>query len=216
MTTSPLTFDDVSAVSRARAARWHPGFPDDTAWSGADWSNAMCGEAGEAANVVKKLRRYETGAAPGPLDPPPEQLRSMLADAIADVFLYLDLLAAKYDIDLPAAIVSKFNRVSERQGFPERLHLDGLDVVGDHGAELDDLEPDVQVHASLVRLAAMNDAAAKLKARVRQVEGKPVLVVSCAELMQTEHDVPEWHLRGIAFSYTIEPGSARAEAVARG
>jgi hypothetical protein len=27
----------------------------------ADWSNAMCGEAGEAANVVKKIRWIETG-----------------------------------------------------------------------------------------------------------------------------------------------------------
>jgi NTP pyrophosphatase (non-canonical NTP hydrolase) len=45
----------------------------------------------------------------------------MLADELADVFLYLDLLASKCGIDLPAAIVRKFNVVSERQDFPERL-----------------------------------------------------------------------------------------------
>jgi hypothetical protein len=28
---------------------------------GDDWSNAICGEAGEVANVVKRMRRIETG-----------------------------------------------------------------------------------------------------------------------------------------------------------
>ena len=45
----------------------------------------------------------------------------MLANEIADVTLYLDLLADHYGIDVEAAIRRKFNIVSERQGFPERL-----------------------------------------------------------------------------------------------
>lgn len=117
---SRLTFREVSEVNRARCERWHPGFPTDDEWTGADWSNAMAGEAGEACNVVKKLRRYECGLR-GELDPSPVELMEALADELADVFCYLDLLASKYDIDLAAAIVDKFNRVSERQGFPERL-----------------------------------------------------------------------------------------------
>jgi NTP pyrophosphatase (non-canonical NTP hydrolase) len=44
-----------------------------------------------------------------------------LAEELADVYTYLDLLATKADIDLPAAIVAKFNKVSRRQGFPDRL-----------------------------------------------------------------------------------------------
>lgn len=56
-----MTFEKFSQVNLERCKAWHPGFPND-AWTGADWSNAMCGEAGEAANVVKKLRRQETGA----------------------------------------------------------------------------------------------------------------------------------------------------------
>lgn len=221
-TTSDLTFDDVSAVSRARAARWHPGFPDDTAWSGADWSNAMCGEAGEAANVVKKLRRHETGAALGPLDPDQAALRSMLADELADVFLYLDLLAAKYDIDLPASIVSKFNRVSERQGFPERLELKERTGPTD-----------------LDRLAAMNHAGAKLKVTIHSDSHADAVVVDCAAVMATEYDVPSWllehegdgvwshwqsgtsgplydMLRGIACSYTVEGDPDRAAAIRAG
>ncbi|NIR37277.1 MAG: hypothetical protein GWN07_15240 [Actinobacteria bacterium] len=118
--TDDLRFTEVTAANRNRTERWHPGFPDDNEWTVADWSNALCGEAGELANVVKKLRRYECGLR-GPLDPSEDELRAMAGAEIADVYLYLDLLAVKLGVDLPAAVVAKFNRVSERQGFPERL-----------------------------------------------------------------------------------------------
>lgn len=44
-----------------------------------------------------------------------------LADELADVVLYADLLAQKAGIELAGAIRAKFNRVSEAQGFPERI-----------------------------------------------------------------------------------------------
>lgn len=116
-----LTFTKLSKTNRSRCERWHPDFDwDGASWTGADWSNAMCGEAGEAANVVKKLRRVETGT-PGPDDPPSEELKRMLADELGDIIAYADLLAQFYGIDLGRAVASKFNRVSERNGFPERL-----------------------------------------------------------------------------------------------
>ena len=117
-TVNDLTFDRVSDKNNQRCLRWHE---DSEAWTGADWATAMGGECGEALNVVKKIRRVECGMAPGPSDPPMPELMTMLADELADTFLYLDLLANFYKIDLPKAIVGKFNRVSERQGFPERL-----------------------------------------------------------------------------------------------
>lgn len=119
----PLSFSALREANESRARRWHPGFPADDTWNGADWSNAMCGEAGEAANVVKKLRRHETGHH-GALDGNEVELHAALADELADVVLYADLLAAKYGIDLTVAVVSKFNEVSRRQGFPERLNVD--------------------------------------------------------------------------------------------
>lgn len=128
-----LTFDQVTATNRERCERWHPGFDyppmltEDSdpvvlfgQWNGADWSNAMQGEAGEAGNVVKKLRRKDGGLR-GAVDPERDELLRMLGDELADTFLYLDLLATYYAIDLPAAIVRKFNAISEREGFPERL-----------------------------------------------------------------------------------------------
>ncbi len=122
MTTTDLTFQQFSATNRARCMRWHPGFPGDDGWTGADWANAMQGEAGEAGNVVKKLRRIETGmtATARPGDSLAE-LRAQLADEIGDVVAYLDLLAQFYGLDMANCVASKFNRVSEREGLPEHV-----------------------------------------------------------------------------------------------
>lgn len=128
-------FETLRQANVARARRWHGDFHENQAdthdadplfgvdlmtWTGADWANAAAGEMGEACNVVKKLRRADSGLR-GANDPTPETLRAMLGDEIADTILYLDLLAAYYGIDLWQAIASKFNRVSEREGFPDRL-----------------------------------------------------------------------------------------------
>lgn len=115
-----LTFAHLRAVNVGRAARWHPGFPDDGKWNGADWSNAAAGEMGEACNVVKKLRRQETGGR-GEVDPDYAVLLSKLGDEIADTIIYLDLLAVFYGVDVAAAVVRKFDAVSVREGLPERL-----------------------------------------------------------------------------------------------
>lgn len=117
-----LRFEALRNVNVTRCARWHP--PGSVPWTAADWSNAMCGEAGELANVVKKIRRHETGAI-NEGDPSPDALRAMAAAELADVVIYADLLAAYLGVDLGAAVVAKFNKVSQKYGFPERL-VDGL------------------------------------------------------------------------------------------
>lgn len=116
--TEPLTFDELIVRSRTRRDRWHG--PDTVPWTGADWSNALAGEVGEAANVVKKLRRHDTGTA-GARDGSRDELVHALALELADVAAYLVLVADHYAIDLPDAVAEKFNLVSEREGFPERL-----------------------------------------------------------------------------------------------
>jgi NTP pyrophosphatase (non-canonical NTP hydrolase) len=110
--------DRLRQANTTRCDRWHP--PDTEPWLGVDWSNAMQSEAGEAGNIVKKLRRHETGAR-NEGDPSPAELLVELADEIADTAIYLDLLAAFYGIDLADAIAAKFDRTSEKFGFPERL-----------------------------------------------------------------------------------------------
>jgi NTP pyrophosphatase (non-canonical NTP hydrolase) len=116
---SELTFRKLAEINLSRCERWHPGFPDD-GWTGADWSNAMAGEAGEACNVVKKLRRIEFGKQQAAGDTK-EDLLAKLELEIGDVLMYLDLLAQHYGISLEVAAIKTFNRVSEREGFPERL-----------------------------------------------------------------------------------------------
>lgn len=118
-----LDFGTMSQVNARRAEKWHG--PDwlaaDDQWTIADWSNAMAGEAGEAANIVKKIRRNECVFESGVPARPDAELYDALADELADVVLYADLLAQKAGIDLGTAVREKFNRKSEEQGFDERL-----------------------------------------------------------------------------------------------
>jgi NTP pyrophosphatase (non-canonical NTP hydrolase) len=113
-----LELSRLREVNVARCARWHG--PDSEPWVVSDWTNAMCGEAGEAANVAKKIRRQTTGAVNAG-DPEMADLIEMLGAELADTVIYADLVAAHMGIDLAAAIADKFNVVSERHGFPERL-----------------------------------------------------------------------------------------------
>lgn len=115
-----MNTDSIAEISRLnlqRCLRWHP--QGINSWSLADWAVAMAGEAGELCNVVKKLNRVRDGL-PGNTATPLE-LRKELIKEIADVYLYLDLLAQSEDIDLFQAVKSKFNEVSIKHGFPERL-----------------------------------------------------------------------------------------------
>lgn len=117
-------FDRIQKISIQRCIRWHgeKGLLD---WSVLEWAGAMCGEAGEAANVAKKISRAEheiTGNNAGDwqaLDF--ETLDKKLAQECADTFLYLVLLAARRNIDLGTAIIDTFNNKSVQLGFPELL-----------------------------------------------------------------------------------------------
>lgn len=121
--TKGLTFEQVSDTNLSRADRWHKNGIEE--WSIADWAVAMAGEAGEVCNAVKKLRRIEDEIAN--ISEPERQLSTRaeaiakIGEELADTYIYLDLLASRLAIDLPAVIVAKFNATSERYGFPERL-----------------------------------------------------------------------------------------------
>lgn len=113
---------EIQRVNAARCERWHKNGICE--WSALEWAGAMCGEAGEAANVAKKMRRIETGAAGNAWSERPltgDGLRSAMCGELADTFLYLALLAERCGIDLEYAVIEKFNSKSEEMGFPERL-----------------------------------------------------------------------------------------------
>jgi NTP pyrophosphatase (non-canonical NTP hydrolase) len=114
-----LTFAQLRAANRARLPvfknrRGEPAHskPDGSDWCLAQWCNAVTGELGEAANIIKKIERGDMTL---------EAARDDLAAELADVATYLDILAFRAGIDLGAATARKFNVVSLRVGCDVRL-----------------------------------------------------------------------------------------------
>ena len=120
-----MRIDEVQRVNAERARRWHGEAGSVQGWSALEWAGAMCGEAGEAANIAKKMRRMEQELSGNQFSSTPlmtyDALRSALARECADTFLYLLLLCERCDIDLASAVRIAFNVKSEQLGFPERL-----------------------------------------------------------------------------------------------
>lgn len=100
---------------------------DGSDWNPAQWLQAMVGEVGEFANLRKKFERGDISF---------EQYRKEAAKELADIQIYLDLLAMRcldHDeyvdpdgIDLAKATLDKFNEVSDRVGSPIYIRGDGL------------------------------------------------------------------------------------------
>ena len=53
----------------------------------------------------------------------PEELRAMLADELADADIYLDLLFQRAGLDRAACVEAKFNKTSQKVGYPFDLAL---------------------------------------------------------------------------------------------
>jgi hypothetical protein len=49
-------------------------------------------------------------------------LKQKFATEIGDTFIYLDLLATFYELSMERCVVDTFNRVSEREGFPDKIN----------------------------------------------------------------------------------------------
>lgn len=103
----------LARLREASAIRCEDGFKQpmqgEGSWSPLEWGGAMAGEVGELLNLIKKVHMGR------PIT------KEAIADEMADVMIYLDLLAFVFDIDLDAAIVRKFNLVSDRIGSTEKL-----------------------------------------------------------------------------------------------
>jgi NTP pyrophosphatase (non-canonical NTP hydrolase) len=113
-----LTFAEFRRANVTRCLKWHPGGIES--WSPSDWTTAITGELGELASLIK-MRNRERDGLPGNKFSP---TRKQIADEIADVLTYLDLLAAALGVDLAVAVAEKFNDVSQRVGFPDRIRLE--------------------------------------------------------------------------------------------
>ena len=114
-----LTFGSFRAANVSRCEKWHPA--GIGSWSPSDWLTAAMGELGELASEVKMHNRVRDGLAGNKEELSPNERRRRMANEAADVVTYLDLFCAERGIDLGDALIRKFNEVSERVGFPERL-----------------------------------------------------------------------------------------------
>ena len=114
-----ITFKDFSLFNRRRCES-PKGFNHTLeSWSLSDWMTATLGELGEAANILKKMNRARDGI-PGNSESI-EELRAAFAEELADAFTYLDLLAQAAGVDLEAEAIRKFNIVSERIGYDNKM-----------------------------------------------------------------------------------------------
>lgn len=115
-----LSFSQLTQANLKRAVRWHKGGIEE--WSVNDWLAAFGGEAGEALNAGKKHRRILGGLQQhGDIPIDIEDAEKKIMEELADTVIYADLVASRLGRSLGDAIIAKFNAISEREGFPERL-----------------------------------------------------------------------------------------------
>lgn len=138
-----LTFRELRMVSATRAMRW----VSTEEWSPLEWGGAMAGEAGEACNAAKKIKRIDGQIAHhdnrlfGQNLSLPEQRQmyaKKVAQEVADTVIYGDLMCSSVGEVLEEHIMDVFNKKSEEYGFPERLtgHAFPPDDRGDAGPRL--------------------------------------------------------------------------------
>lgn len=121
-----MTFKTLHDINGSRAERWHkPENGGIREWNIAEWTNAMAGEAGEACNAAKKMRRIECGMQQhgGDSGVPADhaEAKRKVLKEVGDTVIYGDLVCQRVGGTLEDAVRMAFNQVSEREGFPERL-----------------------------------------------------------------------------------------------
>ncbi len=105
-------------LQRALDARTKNHFEKHTnTWTLGDWGCALAGEAGEACNFIKKIRRGDGQHRDGGN----KVLVNDLGKELADTIMYCCLIASEVKIDLDSAIIQKFNEVSDRHNNPVKL-----------------------------------------------------------------------------------------------
>lgn len=115
---SELTFSDLRAVN---VERCESVFHRITDWSPTDWACAMAGECGEACNEIKKLKRLDGADAAFDTLEKRAELRLKIGAELADIVIYVDLLAKRLDLDLERCVIDKFNEVSDRRNCSLKL-----------------------------------------------------------------------------------------------
>ncbi len=104
-----LTFQKLREINIARSDE---SFPIAKDWTPDQWFVALMGEVGEAANDRKKFNRGDYNF---------PTAKKKIAAELADIQMYLDLVAHSLGIDLEQAIIDKFDEVSTKVGSTKTL-----------------------------------------------------------------------------------------------
>ncbi len=108
-----LTFKEFSDINLKRCEQaFHTPIKD---WSETDWACAVAGETGEMCNLIKKRHRSLSEGKPLFVSV------GEVGKELADIVTYVDLLATRLGLDLETILIDKFNEVSDRVGFTEKL-----------------------------------------------------------------------------------------------
>ena len=110
-----ITLREFLAANIARNENNQSGGTEKT-WNLVDWTNELCGEAGELANIAKKVRRARPARNGKKADPTLAEAKEAIASEIADVVICACLVAGHIGVDLQEACRLKFNEVSDRMG----------------------------------------------------------------------------------------------------
>lgn len=116
-----LDLDQFQSINAHRGRRWHQG--NLSQWSALEWAGAMAGEAGEAANAAKKLRRLDLSLPnreAGLTKDDAALLRAQVAKECADTIIYALLLMSLMGVNASDVIAEVFDHKSIEYGFPER------------------------------------------------------------------------------------------------
>lgn len=118
-----LTLAEIQDTSAQRCVRWHPRGLEQ--WSTLEWTGCVAGEAGEACNAAKKLKRLEDELVsindPTRSYVDEEAAKEAIAQETADTILYAVLVFSRIGRDAERYVRQAFNQKSIEYGFPERL-----------------------------------------------------------------------------------------------
>lgn len=122
-----LDLDILQKTAATRSDRWHD--TPESKWSLLEWAGAMCGEAGEAANYAKKLKRLQTqmrnldkrGLKSPSIEDQSEFYKRNTCLEAADAIVYAVSVINEAGGSVEEVVREVFNNKSAEYGFPERV-----------------------------------------------------------------------------------------------
>lgn len=120
-----MNLDQIQQINIERCVAPAPqGFNHDLIdWTFLEWTGAMCGEAGEASNAAKKIKRMDgkNAHANRPHDRDRSKHIEKVAEECADTILYALLTISKCGLSAEETLRRVFNRRSDELGSDIKL-----------------------------------------------------------------------------------------------